>query len=590
MDASFDQDVDRAKTFWAKENVDHVFKIIYKHLNHLREVLKKKTASDKEQVQALKLFDCLDWTVLSPSVDTPVVRVVVGADDVLQNELAHQSPTSTPPLSATSPAGCEELLPPLEPAQMHYHLHECCKTCLPSLPDMFQSTPPFWAQNPLMAPQLCNFRRILAKKDQQEDFLTEEEHEGHWDVIYKTPCGQSLRNHDDVMRFLLATESYDVLQLDYFSFNMAVQLDPSEVQSPQLPEIDLSRGSEPTPVELCLGPGDTRPAEFRYRKERWPHGCFLSRGPMFDACCDCQDGCLDAQRCACIAMTGAQRNYNHQRLTEPLPLGLFECGPWCSCDRARCQNQLVQRGIRVRLQVFWRDPCGWGVRCRDDLDVGTFVCIFAGVILQRAQRPIEPPPPKLTRVDLPSDDEVEVVTEWLAPPVLEGSTLETPAPTSPPLHVPVIQRPTEVSAHPDKKTGKKISAMTANAAGNGNKMESLKSLNRVTNPGDVYLLDATREGNVSRFFNHSCQPNLFIQNVFTDSHDPDFAITAFFTSRVVKAGTELTWNYSPDTHVPPKHQQEVACMCGSSCCRGRFMKENFRDMAASGCGDACEPT
>lgn len=30
---------------------------------------------------------------------------------------------------------------------------------------------------------------------------------------------------------------------------------------------------------------------------------------------------------------------------------------------------------------------------------------------------------------------------------------------------------------------------------------------------------------------HSCRPNLFTQNVFTDCHDPCFPVIAFFTSR-----------------------------------------------------------
>lgn len=34
-------------------------------------------------------------------------------------------------------------------------------------------------------------------------------------VVYKAPCGLSLRNHDDVVRFLLATESCDVLQVSW---------------------------------------------------------------------------------------------------------------------------------------------------------------------------------------------------------------------------------------------------------------------------------------------------------------------------------------------------------------------------------------
>lgn len=65
------------------------------------------------------------------------------------------------------------------------------------------------------------------------------------------------------------------------------------------------------------------------------------------------------------------------------------------------------------------------------------------MVLRRVQSPAELPPPKLTRADLPSDDEVEVVTEWLAPPLLEG---RSNVPTSPPLHVPVIQRPADTNA------------------------------------------------------------------------------------------------------------------------------------------------
>ncbi|XP_077423145.1 histone-lysine N-methyltransferase SETDB2 isoform X2 [Vanacampus margaritifer] len=576
------RDVDRAKSFWANENVDQVFSFMFKRLEHLREVLRADTATDKEKAQALKILDCLEWTVPSPVGGTPVVRVLVGAD----NEREPHSPTPTPPPSAIE----DLLLSPLLPSQPPYTLHTCCKMCLPSLHRTHPSALPYWAQNPLKVPLLCGFKRMVARPlmcdDQQKDGDDddEEEDEGHWDVVYKAPCGHSLRNYDDVMRFLLTTESYDVLQLDFFSFNMAVQLDPPTVQESQPPEIDLSRGSEPTPVELCVGPDDSRPSEFRYRKERWPYGCFLTRGPVFDACCECTDGCLDAQSCACIAMTGADNHYNYQRLSHPVASGLFECGPWCSCDRARCQNRLVQRGIRVRLQVFWTERCGWGVRCCDDLDAGTFVCIYAGVILQRAQRPIEAPPPKQSRVDLPSDDEVEVVTEWLAPPVVEGSNLlknNPDFPTLSPLHVPVIQRPAEVNASHNKDKTKKASASSNHE----------RSLKRVVQSQDVYLVDARKEGNVSRFLNHSCQPNLFIQNVFTDSHDPNFPIVAFFTNSVVKAGTELTWNYSSHTDaVSPAQQQEVPCVCGTDGCLGRFLEENLCETCELGFCDTVEET
>lgn len=44
--------------------------------------------------------------------------------------------------------------------------------------------------------------------------------------------------------------------------------------------------------------------------------------------------------------------------------------------------------------------------------------------------------------------------------------------------------------------------------------------------------------------------------------------------RVVKAGTELTWNYSADV----RGKQEVTCLCGSGGCQGQFsVEENLCD-------------
>lgn len=82
------------------------------------------------------------------------------------------------------------------------------------------------------------------------------------------------------------------------------------------------------------------------------------------------------------------------------------------------------------------------------------ICDFCGklcpgVILQRVQSPTAPLSPKLSRTDLPSDDEVQVVTEWLVPSVEEGRSDVLEA-TTPPLHVPVIQRPSEAKTTPSQ--------------------------------------------------------------------------------------------------------------------------------------------
>lgn len=39
------------------------------------------------------------------------------------------------------------------------------------------------------------------------------------------------------------------------------------------------------------------------------------------------------------------------------------------------------------------------------------------------------------------------------------------------------------------------------------------------NEDDCYTIDGKSHGNVGRYFNHSCTPNLVVQSVFVDTHD-----------------------------------------------------------------------
>ncbi|XP_038949813.1 histone-lysine N-methyltransferase SETDB2 isoform X8 [Rattus norvegicus] len=75
----------------------------------------------------------------------------------------------------------------------------------------------------------------------------------------------------------------------------------------------------------------------------------------------------------------------------------------------------------------------------------------------------------------------------------------------------------------------------------------------------LFLLDASKEGNVGRFLNHSCYPNLWVQNVFVETHDRNFPLAAFFTNRYVKARTELTWDYGYEAGTMP--EKEILCQC-----------------------------
>lgn len=78
----------------------------------------------------------------------------------------------------------------------------------------------------------------------------------------------------------------------------------------------------------------------------------------------------------------------------------------------------------------------------------------------------------------------------------------------------------------------------------------------------TFIIDAFDEGNIGRFYNHSCDPNMFVQNVFTDTHDLRLPTLAFFAARDVKAGTELTWDYGYTSY-----DRKIRCHCGSPKCR-----------------------
>lgn len=89
------------------------------------------------------------------------------------------------------------------------------------------------------------------------------------------------------------------------------------------------------------------------------------------------------------------------------------------------------------------------------------------------------------------------------------------------------------------------------------------------NEENIYILDATKEGNVGRFLNHSCCPNLFAQSVFVETHNRSFPWVAFFTNRHVKAGTELTWDYGYEAGSMP--ETEISCQCGVQKCRKKTL-------------------
>uniref|UniRef100_A0A6Q2XLY8 Euchromatic histone-lysine N-methyltransferase 1b n=1 Tax=Esox lucius TaxID=8010 RepID=A0A6Q2XLY8_ESOLU len=83
--------------------------------------------------------------------------------------------------------------------------------------------------------------------------------------------------------------------------------------------------------------------------------------------------------------------------------------------------------------------------------------------------------------------------------------------------------------------------------------------------GDVYCIDSRFYGNISRFINHMCEPNLFPCRVFTTHQDLRFPHIAFFACETIKAGEELGFDYGD--HFWDIKGKHFSCECGSPKCK-----------------------
>ncbi|KAI0523621.1 hypothetical protein KFK09_006017 [Dendrobium nobile] len=79
------------------------------------------------------------------------------------------------------------------------------------------------------------------------------------------------------------------------------------------------------------------------------------------------------------------------------------------------------------------------------------------------------------------------------------------------------------------------------------------------------VIDASKYGNVSRFINHSCSPNLVNYLVLVESMDCQLAHVGLFANRDIALGEELAYDYRYKL-LPG---EGLRCHCEAPCCRGR---------------------
>jgi len=76
------------------------------------------------------------------------------------------------------------------------------------------------------------------------------------------------------------------------------------------------------------------------------------------------------------------------------------------------------------------------------------------------------------------------------------------------------------------------------------------------------VIDATKKGNDSRFINHSCKPNCYVEGW----HVGESVRMGIFANQFISEGEELTFDYNFNNSMDDSNQP--ACLCEAPNCRG----------------------
>ncbi|KAL7676208.1 hypothetical protein ACOME3_002463 [Neoechinorhynchus agilis] len=479
--------------------------------------------------------------------------------------------------------------------------HKCNLICSPSL--SFSSTSPnglifqnlkYFRKplNPFHIPLIYGWRRNVA-----------------CDVSYTAPCGRTVFNTEETFQLLVVSSS--PLSIDQFTFSadVDIEVEANFVVMDTMGNIindakhradDITRGHEAREIQ-CFNEYDDEKMQFEgYCAKRVFSGNIhmLSSSLSFLCGCDCRDGCLDPEKCDCRRETGMnarQRNdltsynkdveieygisaedYDYKRLPCAVITGIYECNLNCVCRSEYCLNSVVSSNgtIHVQLQVFKEPRKGWAVRIAHDVPPGCFICVYEGNI----------------SIDVPfgnseSKNHVEKSGSFSYEKAIGHEILDTNNGFK---HDAYIASLDFVERHERSKSDivhfinselevrKKRSSRSLNERRLKKIMDTVNKFNKgrpycqLLKDTSEYLIDGLKIGNIGRFLNHSCDPNVFVQNVFTNSYDLRTPVIAFFTYRTVKAGEELCWDYQYQLVDNAAKEDMIYCHCRSENCRGRL--------------------
>ncbi|KAF9688828.1 hypothetical protein SADUNF_Sadunf01G0028600 [Salix dunnii] len=285
---------------------------------------------------------------------------------------------------------------------------------------------------------------------------------------------------------------------------------------------DLTSGAESMPVALVNDVDEEKgPAYFTYVSTVKYSKSFKLTPPAYG--CNCQNACQPGNlNCSCIRKNEGNFPYTTNGVLVCRAPMIHECGPTCPCF-PNCKNRVSQTGLKVRLEVFKTKDRGWGLRSWDSFRAGTFICEYAGEVIE-----------KVSQVGEGEGDDYVFDTshvyesfKWNYEPGLveEDGSIEA------------IEEP---------------------------------------NVPSPLVISSKNVGNVARFMNHSCYPNVFWQPIMYENNRESLIHIAFFAMRHIPPMTELTFDYgksrlgeaAADGGSTSRGRRK--CLCGAPTCRGYF--------------------
>jgi len=458
--------------------------------------------------------------------------------------------------------------------------HTCSNVCISScqyLEDEWRGT------NPLLIPLMLGWDRQIAMHNNR----------GLRKVFYLAPCGRRLSTLQDIHKYIAVTGLK--LEMDFFNFDWWLHVLNEWKPSRQFCNIkDISYGKEAIPIPCINSIDGSYPEYVEYSTIRLPQKKVnINTEVEFLTGCECQDDCVNTDKCSCrhltIQSTKANREnkvesnagYEYRRLQDIVQTGIYECNKLCKCSKT-CLNRVAQNPLRLKLQVFKTAKRGWGLRTLNDIPGGTYICNYVGNLYSTQEGNTygknfgDEYFADLDLIEVVESRkegyESDVSDEGFTDDVALNNILQIDD-----TKISQVDGATNVDNVDGRKLKSKKSsslkrkspAMTSSGPAKEKKKKFICTRKLFGADEMSYVMDAKTTGNIGRYLNHSCHPNVFVQNVFVDTHDLRFPWLAFYTSTFVRAGQELCWDYGYE--VGSIEDKEIYCSCGAFNCRGRLL-------------------